>query len=201
MSPPTQPATWTLQQLREAIGLEVRYEYLIHDRDSIFAKHLDESIGRLGVKALKSPPRSPLANAICQRVIGTISRVPGLADSPIGSSVANNPSLLGPALQSRTAPHEVGSGDSGSPDHPDCQTDLAPSPRRTLRPARRSDPRRTPSRVHIGDRVTLCSGSDSNFCGSHPLGTSVRPNEFVALDQLAQYQVFMKRIVQTGFAT
>jgi hypothetical protein len=37
-------AAWTLQQLREAVGLEERYEYLIHDRDSIFAKHLDESI-------------------------------------------------------------------------------------------------------------------------------------------------------------
>jgi putative transposase len=67
-------AAWTLQQLREAVGLEERYEYLIHDRDSIFAKHLDESIGRLGVKVLKSPPRSPKANAICERVIGTIRR-------------------------------------------------------------------------------------------------------------------------------
>jgi putative transposase len=60
-------AAWTLQQLREAVGLEERYEYLIHDRDSIFAKHLDESIGRLGLKVLKSPPRSPRANAICER--------------------------------------------------------------------------------------------------------------------------------------
>jgi putative transposase len=56
------------------VGLEERYEYLIHHRDSIFAKHLDESIGRLGVKVLKSPPRSPKANAICERVIGTIRR-------------------------------------------------------------------------------------------------------------------------------
>jgi len=40
-------AAWTLQQLREAAGLEERYEYLLHDRDSIFAKHLDESIERL----------------------------------------------------------------------------------------------------------------------------------------------------------
>ena len=67
-------ATWTLQQLREAIGLQDRYEYLLHDRDSIFAKHLDESIAKLGVKVLKSPPRSPTANAICERVIGTIRR-------------------------------------------------------------------------------------------------------------------------------
>ena len=67
-------AAWTLQQLREAVGLEGRYEYLLHDRDSIFAKHLDESIERLGVKVLKSPPRSPIANAVCERVIGTIRR-------------------------------------------------------------------------------------------------------------------------------
>ena len=39
-------AAWTLQQLREAIGLHERYEYLLHDRDSIFAKHLDESSRR-----------------------------------------------------------------------------------------------------------------------------------------------------------
>ena len=65
---------WTLQQLREAIGFQDRYEFLIHDRDSIFAKHLDESIGRLGVKVLKSPPHCPMANAICERIIGTIRR-------------------------------------------------------------------------------------------------------------------------------
>lgn len=67
-------ATWTLQQPREAIGFQDRYEYLLHDRDSIFAKHLDESIAKLGVEVLKSPPRRPAANAICARVIGTIRR-------------------------------------------------------------------------------------------------------------------------------
>jgi putative transposase len=67
-------AAWTLQQLREAVGFQERYEYLLHDRDSIFSKHLDESIERLGVEVLKSPPRSPTANAICERDIGTIRR-------------------------------------------------------------------------------------------------------------------------------
>ena len=67
-------AAWTLRQLREAIGPDARYDYLLHDRDSIFAQHLDESIGNLGVTVLKSPPRSPKANAICERVIGTIRR-------------------------------------------------------------------------------------------------------------------------------
>jgi putative transposase len=48
-------SAWTLQQLREAGGYEDSYRYLIHDRDSIFAKSLDESIARLGMTVLKSP--------------------------------------------------------------------------------------------------------------------------------------------------
>lgn len=67
-------AEWTLQQLREVVGFDDTHRYLIHDRDSIFAKHLDESIKALGLKVLKSPPRSPKANAICERAIGTIRR-------------------------------------------------------------------------------------------------------------------------------
>jgi transposase InsO family protein len=67
-------ADWTLQQLRDVVGFDDTHRYLIHDRDSIFAKHLDESIKALGLSVLKSPPRSPKANAICERVIGTIRR-------------------------------------------------------------------------------------------------------------------------------
>ncbi len=67
-------AAWTLQQLREAVGYEERYKFLIHDRDCIFATQLDESIRALGVRVLKSARRSPKMNAICERVIGTIRR-------------------------------------------------------------------------------------------------------------------------------
>jgi transposase InsO family protein len=67
-------AAWTLQQLREAIGFEEGYRYLIHDRDCIFAKALDDSIERLGLKIIKSPICSPTANAICERLVGTIRR-------------------------------------------------------------------------------------------------------------------------------
>jgi len=71
---PHPTAAWTLQQLREILGCDVRYRYLIHDRDSIFARSLDESVRNLGLIVLKSPPHSPKANAICERVIGTIRR-------------------------------------------------------------------------------------------------------------------------------
>jgi transposase InsO family protein len=67
-------AQWTRQQLREAVGYEERYEDLLHDRDAIFSAKLDESIQRLGLQVLKSPPRSPKANSICERVIRTIRR-------------------------------------------------------------------------------------------------------------------------------
>jgi putative transposase len=67
-------AQWTRQQLREAVGYDERYEYLLHDRDAIFSAELDESIRGLGLRVLKSPPRSPKANSICERVIGTLRR-------------------------------------------------------------------------------------------------------------------------------
>jgi putative transposase len=67
-------AAWTLQQLREVVGLDSRHRFLIHDRDSIFSAELDRSTGALGITVLKTAPRSPRMNAICERVIGTIRR-------------------------------------------------------------------------------------------------------------------------------
>ena len=66
-------AAWTTQQLREAVDTDA-HQYLLRDRDSIFSEQLDESIRRIGVQVLKSPPRSPKANAYCERLIGTIRR-------------------------------------------------------------------------------------------------------------------------------
>ena len=58
-------ADWTLQQLREVVGFDNGHRYLIHDRDNIFAKHLDESIKALGLSVPKSPPCCLKANSIC----------------------------------------------------------------------------------------------------------------------------------------
>jgi len=63
-----------LQQLREAIGFEEGYRYLIHDPDTIFARSLEETIKSFGLRVLKSPRESPRANAVCERLIGTIRR-------------------------------------------------------------------------------------------------------------------------------
>ena len=67
---PTAP--WTLQQLREAIPADHSYRFLIHDRDSIFSQQLDQSIQNLGLRVLKTPVRSPRANALCERLLGTL---------------------------------------------------------------------------------------------------------------------------------
>jgi hypothetical protein len=48
------------------------YRFLLHDRDSIFSPQLDESVGHLGLHVLKTPPQSPQANALCERLIGTL---------------------------------------------------------------------------------------------------------------------------------
>ena len=67
-------ADWTIQQLREVVGDEGIHRYLIHDRDSIYARLLDDSIRALGLSVLRTPIRSPKANSVCERVISTIRR-------------------------------------------------------------------------------------------------------------------------------
>jgi transposase InsO family protein len=67
-------ADWTLQQLREALPGGHSYRFLIHDRDAIYSRHLDESITALGVNVLRTPKQAPRANAFCERLIGTLRR-------------------------------------------------------------------------------------------------------------------------------
>jgi len=67
-------AHWTLQQLREAIPADHTSRFLLHDRDSIFSQQLDQSIRNLGLRVLKTPPQAPQANALCERLLGTLRR-------------------------------------------------------------------------------------------------------------------------------
>src|SRR5262245_22539153 len=67
-------ASWTLQQLREALPADHTYQFLVHDRDSIFSQQLDQGIRHLGLRVRKTPVRTPQANALCERLIGTLRR-------------------------------------------------------------------------------------------------------------------------------
>jgi putative transposase len=67
-------ALWTLHQLRDEIPSDHDYRFLIHDRDAIFSQALDQGIGHLGLRVLKTPVRSPQANAVCEHLLGTLRR-------------------------------------------------------------------------------------------------------------------------------
>jgi transposase InsO family protein len=67
-------AQWTLQQFREAIPADHRYRIVIHDRDAIFSNQVDQGIRNMGLRVIKTPVRTPIANAICERVIGSLRR-------------------------------------------------------------------------------------------------------------------------------
>ena len=82
-------AAWTLQQLREAIASDHPYRFLVHDRDSIFTQALDTSIANLRLRVLKTPHRSPKANSLCERLIGSLRRECQCRSPKFTSSKAN----------------------------------------------------------------------------------------------------------------
>jgi transposase InsO family protein len=64
---------WVAQRMIEAVG-DAPPRYLLHDRDSIYDGRFRGRLRGLGVRCLLSPPRAPLANAICERLVGTLRR-------------------------------------------------------------------------------------------------------------------------------
>src|SRR5262245_39021060 len=67
-------ANWILQQFRECVTGDEGYKFVIHDRDSIYSRELDSSLRTLGLRVLRTPYRSPQANAFCERLIGSARR-------------------------------------------------------------------------------------------------------------------------------
>ncbi len=65
---------WVGQQLREAIPCDHSYRFLIHDRDSIFSREVDDIIKGVGLRPLKTPVRAPQANSFVERFGGTLRR-------------------------------------------------------------------------------------------------------------------------------
>ena len=67
-------AEWTLQQFRMAAPGDQPQPFVIHDHDRVFSPAVDEMLASTGRTVLKTPVRSPQANAHCERLIGTIRR-------------------------------------------------------------------------------------------------------------------------------
>ena len=65
---------WTLQQLREVLPGDQDCKFLLHDRHTTFSATLDETVESWGIQVLRTPVRTPTANAHCERLIGSIRR-------------------------------------------------------------------------------------------------------------------------------
>jgi len=69
---------WVTQQARNlAITLDQRMDslrFLIRDRDTKYLPSFDAVFDADDVQIIKSPPRAPRANAVCERLVGTLRR-------------------------------------------------------------------------------------------------------------------------------
>ena len=67
-------ASWIWRQLLQATPWGALPRYLIRDRDSSYGPDFVPRAARLGIETLLSPVRAPNANAVAERVIGTLRR-------------------------------------------------------------------------------------------------------------------------------
>lgn len=65
---------WVAQQLREATPFGQAPRFLIRDRDSKYGKVFTRVALGTSIEVLKTPCRSPKANAICERFLGSVRR-------------------------------------------------------------------------------------------------------------------------------
>jgi len=74
----TPTGSWVAQQARNlTMDLGARMDtlrFLIRDRDSKYILAFDGVFDAEGIQIVKTPPRAPRANAICERVVGTLRR-------------------------------------------------------------------------------------------------------------------------------
>jgi transposase InsO family protein len=67
-------AAWVWRQLIDATPWGRQPRYLLRDRDRIYGGDFVARAKRLGIETLLSPIRAPRANAIAERIIGTLRR-------------------------------------------------------------------------------------------------------------------------------
>ncbi len=65
---------WVAQQLREATPLGERPRFLIRDNDGKYGPGFDRLAAASGIRVLRTPVRTPRANATCERFLGSVRR-------------------------------------------------------------------------------------------------------------------------------
>ena len=71
---PAHPAAWVWRQVVEATAWGRRPRFLLRDRDSVFGGAFGSPLAALGIEQLLTPVRAPRANAVAERLIGTLRR-------------------------------------------------------------------------------------------------------------------------------
>jgi len=67
-------AQWTSQQIVEAFPFDDKPRFLISDRDGIYGSQLERRIEILGIRWVRTAPRSPWQNGYAERLIGSVRR-------------------------------------------------------------------------------------------------------------------------------
>jgi len=65
---------WTAQQLREATPFGAAPRYLIRDNDAKYSSHFAAVAAGTGIEVLRIPIKAPRANAMCERLMGSVRR-------------------------------------------------------------------------------------------------------------------------------
>jgi transposase InsO family protein len=67
-------AGWVWRQIIEATPRGRKPRHLLHDRDRVYGRDFRQQAQRIGIDAIATPIHAPTANAIVERVIGTLRR-------------------------------------------------------------------------------------------------------------------------------
>ncbi len=67
-------AKWTAQQIVEAFPWDTAPRYLLRDRDGIYGHEFTSRVDHMGIKEVKTAPRSPWQSPYVERLIGTLRR-------------------------------------------------------------------------------------------------------------------------------
>jgi transposase InsO family protein len=108
-------AAWVWRQLVEATPWGRRPKHLIRDRDAVYGQDFRERAKALGIETVLTPIRAPRANAVAERVIGTLRRE--CLDQVVPVNAAHLRAILTEysAYYNRDRPHRTLSLDTPQP--------------------------------------------------------------------------------------
>jgi transposase InsO family protein len=67
-------AAWVWRRVIEATPWGRKPRHLLHDRGAVYGRDFRQRARRMGIDSIATPIRTPRANAVVERVIGTLRR-------------------------------------------------------------------------------------------------------------------------------